>query len=442
MVKISVISVLVVSCLFLSASTQETGAIIDKAVTIDRALTTDKALITDKDVTSKLEVLGQPFAKTSIYARNVWDMQLFDGKIYLGHGNSSNTEPAPNAGPIPIYYYEPATNKFVVQDVVSTNPSTHKTEIKKYVDEEQIDTFKVMNGKLYIPGNDARGEDWKYGNYYKLDNDKWIKYRNIPNGIHVYDMAYYQGKLFAAISAKNGEKINPDVLMSEDDGITWKKIGTINAFGPLRAYTLFVFKNKLYAESGIPPKNNKWSDEAKILSIHTEGGFEKPATESTTVYGSKMLPGLTKNYTSLNYMKMVRTTVVNDNLLYIAGEIYNDQQWIPQALFVANDINDARRVIFPNPNALPMDILVRGNTVYVLTYTKTSSGQYMNKVYKTNASDLYSDVNWTELFSFKQDTYARSFEELNGDFYFGLGTDMDVLPKSTGTILRVKSTAY
>lgn len=36
------------------------------------------------DVTFSITVLGSPFKKAA-YARNVWDMQLFGGKIYLGH---------------------------------------------------------------------------------------------------------------------------------------------------------------------------------------------------------------------------------------------------------------------------------------------------------------------------------------------------------------------
>ncbi|MFD0697805.1 hypothetical protein ACFQZT_27410 [Paenibacillus sp. GCM10027628] len=405
--------------LFVSASTPEASLLIDNKET------------NNKDVTSRVEVLGNPFSK-SAYARNVWDMQVFDGKIYLGHGNSSNDGPSPNAGPIPIYYYNPTTNKFETQDVVSS--SAKKTGTKKYVDEEQIDTFKVLNGKLYIPGNDAHGEGWEFGNYYKLDNGKWIKYRNIPNGIHVYDMAYFNGNLYAAI----GTDTSPDVLMSQDDGITWSKIGSVDKFGPTRAYTLFEFKKKLYAVSALLPKNNNWSDETKILCIQgcASEGIAKQETRQTTVFGSEMLPGISKNATKVPpYVRMVRTTVIDNKLLYIAGEIVNDQHWIPQSLFVATDINDARSVAFPNPKALPMDLLVRGDTVFALAYVETSPGQYTNIVYKANSSDL---VNWTELFSFKQNTFARSFEELNGDFYFGMGSNDNNPSELTGTILRVK----
>ncbi|MBD0379734.1 hypothetical protein [Paenibacillus sedimenti] len=410
--------------LFLSSSTPEALGTPDKNV---------------KDVTSKIEVLGSPFSKP-VYARNVWDMQVFDGKIYLGHGNSSNEGPSPNAGPTPIYYYDPVGNKFASQNVISSASSEQASSTKEYVDEEQIDIFKVLNGKLYIPGNDARDEGWEFGNYYKLEGNEWIKYRNVPNGIHVYDMAYYEGKLFVAI----GTDSTPDVLMSEDDGLTWTKIGSIGGKNPPRAYTLFEFKKKLFAVSTIAAKNNKWPDEAKILSIKGEpaGAATKFETSQITVYGDTMLPGITKNvikYEPSPYMKMVRTTQVNDKLLYIAGGIFNDHQWIPQCLIVANDINDVQRVNFPRPDALPMDILVRDNTVYVLAYTQTSPGQYTNTVYKTSTTDL---MTWTELFEFNQDAFARSFEELNGDFYFGLGSNIDYAPETTGTIIKVNKSDY
>jgi hypothetical protein len=48
---------------------------------------------------------------------------------------------------------------------------------------------------------------------------------------------------------------------------------------------------------------------------------------------------------------------------------------------------------------------------------------------------------WTETLRFTSDTFARSFEQLGGDFYFGLGSEPDRLVASTGKILRVKSAA-
>src|SRR5690349_13662163 len=91
------------------------------------------------DVTASVQNLGNPFKgyfTRDIYARNVWDMQVWDGKIYLGYGDLWL-----NAGPIPVWSLDPATN-------------TYSKEFT--VNEEAIDHYEVVNGMLYIPGSDTR----------------------------------------------------------------------------------------------------------------------------------------------------------------------------------------------------------------------------------------------------------------------------------------------
>ncbi|WP_145330333.1 hypothetical protein [Paenibacillus xylanexedens] len=378
------------------------------------------APIQSADVTSKLELLGRAFNK-SPYANNVWDMQRYNGKIYLGHGNSSNTGPAQNAGPIPVVYYDATNAKFETQAVTNSNPSIIPST-KMYVDEEQIDLYKVLNGKLYIPGHDSDGESWDFGNFYRLHEGTWTKYRNLPKGVHVYDLAYYQGKLFAAL----GTETKPTVLISHNDGQSWQQFGTINTFG-FRAYTLFEIQGKLYASGMMYPANKIWNDKTNILEIN-----ERLEKRDVAIYGNKMLPGLTYQQGTVPYNKIGKNINFNNKLVYIAGGVFNDSQLLPKSLNVMTDINQARRVSLADANALPTDLLVRDDKVYVLTYTRKQANVYVSRVYQTN--DL---TTWNEILRFTQDTYAKSFEELDGDFYFGLGTDPDVLSPSSGKILRV-----
>ena len=112
---------------------------------------------TNNDVTADVELLGNPFIDRyadRIYARNVWDIQAFNGIVYLGSGNSSNEGPDRNAGPVDVWHFDPDRNAFV-------NEFT--------VDEEQIDIFRIIDGKLYIPGHDPL-ESWQLGNFYVLQN--------------------------------------------------------------------------------------------------------------------------------------------------------------------------------------------------------------------------------------------------------------------------------
>lgn len=378
------------------------------------------------DVTSKLQLVGQPFS-TPAYARNVWDMQVFDGKIYLGHGNSSNAEPSPNAGPIPIVYYNPQTSQFVTEKVTYTDPKTGKQSTEDATSEEQIDTFKILKGKLYIPGNDSKSEQWSFGNFYKLDGGQWNKYRNLPDGIHVYDMAYYHGKLLAAI----GTDTAPKVLISDDNGENWKELAQIKGLGT-RAYKFFEFKGTLYAAAILMPNNNIWGDQTHLLAID-----KKFNVTQQQVSGTNLLPGMTYVQTAgkTPYMKMGKTVVFRKQLAYIVGDVYNDAQLAPKALIVTKNIADpARTVTFPDTHALPTDIITRPNKTYVLTYTKQADGSYINRVYMTK-----NLTKWTQILQFDQDTYAKSFEELNGDFYFGLGTDTKPVSESAGKILKVKA---
>lgn len=364
--------------------------------------------MTTNDVTSQVVVLGNPFTKAT-FAKNVWDMQVYNGRIYLGHGDYNS-----NAGPIPVIYYDPCTNKFTTQYTVN---------------EEQIDKYKVLNGKLYIPGTDAR-ESWDYGNFYVMDNDQWTKFRTIPKATHVFDMVIYNGQLYATIGATTRDACG--LLVSKDMGKTWATVQ--NTFSALYDWmsNLFVFNNKLYATGDLVFPSASATALKKFMNfLIIDGG-----SSVVQPYDNRFFPGAT----IYHYYDMLRATTFKNNLVYLGVMVTGvNDLWSPEAMYVATSIIQARRVTFPATNCLPTDIVVCpcDNTIYVLTYVKNSTNSYTNIVYKS--TDLQ---NWTELFRFNADTFARSFEELNGDFYFGLGCSLDVLPASTGNILKVAKVAY
>lgn len=359
---------------------------------------------------SMIEVLGNPFIAET-YARNVWDMQLYGNRIYLGYGNSSNSGPSPNAGPVEVYYYDIDEGKFVNEFSV---------------DEEQIDQFKILNNCLVIPGHDSTGS-WDYGNCYILNNSKWEKHHTLPNAIHVYDIAMFAGNLFAAI----GSKTNPYILVSSDFGNSWSAIDE-NIMTPMgnRVYTLFQLKGRLYGckllYSTETPVNNLYCIE------RIEKG-DKDTISCSVISANNMFPDAKKNV----FYKMVRTVQFGDGILYIAGIPYNDHQFIPYALYYATDINEVKKIILPDINALPIDIITREDRAYILAYIENADNVYTNIVYLTT-----DGVNYHEVLRFTTDTFARSFEEYHGDFYFGLGCYADYLPESTGNILRICEESY
>lgn len=360
------------------------------------------------DLTSLVQLLGNPFTKAT-FAKNVWDMQTYNGRIYLGHGDFNNS-----TGPIPVIYYDPTNNKFVTQYTVN---------------EEEICQFKVLNGILFIPGTDAR-EDWSYGNFYTLENNgQWTKHRTIPNANHVFDMAYSNGQLYAAAgTTRSGWG---EVLTTKDMGITWSSVMPANMMFPgAWATALFDLNSKLYAAGKMffYPASAITGSIAKYTNVL---GISR-TTSAPEQYTTRFAPGISLAYTY--YIQ--RTATVNNQLVYCCQRIAASH-WLPHSMYVAASLNQSRKVIFPEGSAIPSDLAVRDNHIYVLAFIRKAACMHTNIIY--HSTDLH---NWTELFRFDTDTFARSFEELNGDFYFGLGCDTVYLAETTGNILKVSSGQY
>jgi hypothetical protein len=150
--------------------------------------------------------LGNPVADKDYATRHIWDLQVWRGRVYLGYGDWLS-----NTGPVDIWYYTPTAGCFVSETVYvsATQPAAQ-------VDEEAIHRYVVIDGDLYIPGVDSK-ESWALGNFYRNDGGGWVKYRTILSGVHVFDLAGYDGGLFAAIGTDGTEPL----LRSPNRGLTW-----------------------------------------------------------------------------------------------------------------------------------------------------------------------------------------------------------------------------
>lgn len=358
------------------------------------------------DVTAQVTLLGTPLSAKyadntpRVYARNIWDMQAYGNKIYFGGGNSSNLAPAANAGPADLWAYDIVSQDF----------------IKEYtVDDEQIHCIKEFDNQLYIPGHDAR-ESWAFGNFYRLEANKWKKYRTIPNAIHVYDIYKWDNKLFAVIGPQSP---STNIQVSDDNGLTWKNADFTNdknlsISNSSRIYTIFPFSGKLYASYAAYPST--YTGKGNVFHQITD------RTEAKALYDGE------------TGHRIERPVVFKGYTVYIVGATNNDHQYLPLALRYAKNSQSVTRYELPE-NTLPRDILVKGNYLIVLLSKQKEDGTYYNIVLLT--SDLSADtVQWKELFGFTTETFARSFEYLNGTFYFGLGCETDNLNQATGSILK------
>jgi hypothetical protein len=383
---------------------------------------------------SYIEYLGNPYLDRypqgeELYARNIWDLHEYNGVVYIGAGNSSNRGPAMNAGPVPIIVFDPAKEAFVEEGVV---------------DEEQIDLYRTIGDTLFIPGHDPRN-GWKLGNYYsRQQKGDWRKYRNIPKALHSYDLVSHRGSLFLALGLKD----DPVISMSKDNGLSWENIG---AGRSSRVYSFLIVKNTLYATKKIKRKSyNEDRNYDGVLEFDYSGRLEA----RRDLYDNVLFPGV--GFVTKSGKKIVKANVVDEHAIYIGAYIHNDHQYDPFGVFLASSLEkgnvDVKRVPIPR-GARPWDILVKGEYVYVL-YSQESrkrmffqgarpAGQrFENTVIRAAKGTLQE---WDEVIKFQYSTFARSFEILDGDFYFGMGTEVqnssdwsvDELSEQSGDILRV-----
>ncbi len=194
--------------------------------------TTDQAEI-------KMELLCRPTEGKAEAAQKINVLKIFDGRLYIGHGCR-----ATNTGPTDILAYDLKTGEITVEGTV---------------DDEAIETFRVIDGMLVIPGVDAT-EDWSAGNCYTLEDGTWLKHRTIPNSVHVWDIIGYHGRWYVGTHAgfdmelcsekeMQGMPSQGFIFSSGDKGRSWRfeycppmDVNTISF-----TRSLAVLNDKLYA---------------------------------------------------------------------------------------------------------------------------------------------------------------------------------------------------
>ena len=180
--------------------------------------------------------------------RTPWDLTLFDGRLYVGLGNTSNEGPSANAGPVPVLAY-------------SLNRQRWQQEAT--LPEEEISRFVRHGRQLWIPGADARGS-WRWGNLYRRSSGEgwWWQERRLPRFIHAYDLAWHQGAMVVAGTVPDAVPTGPEperhgsaLAVSRDGGRHW----SVQRLAGLRATTLLPVDGELFALEVLPgPRLRHW----------------------------------------------------------------------------------------------------------------------------------------------------------------------------------------
>lgn len=319
-------------------------------------------------------------------ARSVWDMQLYEGSIYVGDGDWNR-----NRGPIDIWSFKPTANG---------NTLVFKKEFT--VDDESVDRFRVYGNKLFVPGIDAadkppKGEhQWDWGNFYIKENGKWSKHRNVPNGIHVLDAAESQGKIYISTGTESGGA----VYESADKAKSWKVIGEpMGKAGIRRLWQIIPLKDFLLTTSDNKYDNYKCSD-GKLTQVNVP-----------------LIPLCGKPFAFIQ-----RLTVFKEGAVYFIHQYPDLEGIVAHPLYWIADFSKGAQLVeyFRDKNVV--DIISRDGSCYVMTtekVEKTENGEtYRASIYKT--ADM---SNWTKLADVKDlPCCPRSFEFVDGHFYLALAS--------------------
>lgn len=217
--------------------------------------------------------------------RSPWDLALFDGRLYVGVGNSSNEGPSANAGPVPLYAY---------------NLKQRRWQQEATLPEEQISRFLINGEYLWIAGEDPRGS-WRWGNLYrrKGGNRLWRQQRRLPRFIHAHDLAVQQGHLVVAGNVPDAvahgaqkDRHGSALAISSDDGQTW----TVQRLAGWRATALLSFSEVLFAIEALPgpqlkdwlQQGQRWKDWAAVHQWRTQNGWQ-PRPE---IKAEQLMPGV------------------------------------------------------------------------------------------------------------------------------------------------------
>ncbi len=163
------------------------------------------------------------------------DLKFWEGRLYIGHGDGSA-----NTGPTEILSVDPTSNEFVNEFVT---------------DENAIGSFRVLDGRLVIPGGDRRNAE--LGSIYVLTQDGWTQRSSILSTNHLLDATVFNNKWYVSTGGTffefdDGQRYRIGTVMeSPDSGETF----TLSFSTPIsdpsdptqyRVGSLAVFKDRLY----------------------------------------------------------------------------------------------------------------------------------------------------------------------------------------------------
>ena len=339
-----------------------------------------------------------PVGSTYATARTVWDVESYDGKIYIGCGNYDSNAGS-NVGLLPVYSYDPAT----------------QTWTKEYsVNDEQISRFFSEWGNLYIAGMDPGAGAGENGNFYYQVDGKWATNSSVYRGIHMFDMLFLEdGKtVFAGLGTNTG--VQPYISKSTDGGKTWnlvsfKKDGsTISNTSTTwsRTHNMFEYNGEIYGTLWVSGGGNTGNMGLYKYNASTDTMDYYAATPSS-LYLNSMSNGYDFTFNGKFVSVYNSITVFSDDL----------KSW--------NTISGY--------TGTPTCAQVIGDYMYFTTYSGND-----NYLYRTKDLSYFEQLSQITI-NDSNYTYVQSFDYLDGTFYMGTRSSY-AASESNGTVFALTLT--
>lgn len=331
-------------------------------------------------------------------ANYVWDVQIWDGKICRGAGDYDK-----NSGDTPFVTFDLETRRWVTVDTAT---------------DEAIHRFVEIDGKLYAPGIDSRDTSgWDLGNYYVMENGRWQKVRNVPDGIHCFDMIGFDGKLFIGVGTGDSQRV---IGVSSDKGQTWKylpmyKDGQLldasgHDQGWSRGYEFVEYGGKLYAMVYFGLKEGGSTRE---IFVYEDG---KMVYVGSGNFGARV----TRNYWQSKFEFHGKCFVTAAGLYAITD-------------FAKLDTH--KKIEMPNKEIVS-DAILYNNEIYVLCYLNNADKTVKTVIYKSATGE---EGSFTEVVSYDYPARPYAFDFDGSFFYVGTGAVLSTeYNAKAGMMLRVK----
>jgi hypothetical protein len=373
--------------------------------------------------------LGNPLAADGQAGRalNVWDLQVFNNKIYIAGGSTVT-----NSGPINVWAYNPATESFAQEYTVQ---------------EEAIEHYKVFSNQLYIPAADPRNFD--HNKYYRQNIDNtWHKYTSESVKLaHVRDLIQTNKNHILLVG--NNRNLNqniaaPGIAITTDGGLSFQGAGVDNIPNQYLVdynwfFAVFSYQNQIYAPSALLRDIDNYPNTIAVYNPETQKFFLDENLKNDEFIPRQQLGKSDDEINLYTIYRIWNPVEYKQYLIYPVRSYGNTGQYYEQfymnslGMYLKEGMGRTPEIVKLPHRAVGEDILVINNELYVLANKKEVGDRFTIYVFKT--SEPSNQKSWQNILSFESSNKARSFEYLNNKFYFGLGQDYGEAIANSGDIL-------